>query len=242
MGHRGDADVITLLVGPGTLRSGAEIALPASESHHFKVRRGRGTERVRLVDGQGVVAEGHLASPDRVTVDSLHQVARPAPLVLAVGTGDKERWGWLAEKAAEVGVTDLIPLETERTAGVASRLRVEHLDRLRRRALEAIKQSGSAWAPAIHDPTTVAGLCRRPADGARWIADVAGEPPGPGSPGSALLVAVGPEGGFADGERRQLLEAGYLPVRLGPHVLRFETAAIAAAVVAGVQRPEGRER
>lgn len=234
--------MITLLVGPGSLRSGAEIALPASESHHLKVRRCRAGERVRLVDGHGMVAEGDVVSPEGVTVDTIDQVARPAPLVLAVGTGDKDRWGWLAEKAAEVGVTDLIPLETERTAGVASRLRVEHLDRLRRRALEAIKQSGSAWAPAIHDPTTVAGLCQRPADGARWLADMAGEFPGPGPSDSALLVAVGPEGGFADGERRQLLDAGYLPVRLGPHVMRFETAAIAAALVAGVLRPGGRKR
>jgi 16S rRNA (uracil1498-N3)-methyltransferase len=242
VGDRRHADVITLVVEPGTLRPGAEISLPSSESRHLKVRRGHDGEMVRLVDGQGMVAEAELLSADLARVHAIRQVARPEPLVLAVGAGDKERWGWLVEKAAELGVTELIPLETERTAGVASRLRIEHLDRLRRRATESIKQSGAAWAPVIHDHATLAALCARPFDGQRWLADLAGGPPGPVSPGSAVLAAVGPEGGFTEPERRQLLAAGWVPVRLGPHILRFETAALAAACAAGSLRREEDDR
>lgn len=241
MGDRRHADVITLVVEPGTLRAGAEITLPPSESRHFKVRRGGDGEPVRLVDGQGMVAEARLFA-DLARVHAIRQVARPEPLLLAVGAGDKERWGWLVEKAAELGVTDLIPLETERTAGVASRLRIEHLDRLRRRATESIKQSGAAWAPVIHDHATLANLCARPFDGQRWLADPAGGPPGPVTPGSAVLATVGPEGGFTEAERRQMLAAGWVPVRLGPHLLRFETAALAAACAAGSLRREEADR
>ena len=65
---------------------------------------------------------------------------------LAVGAGDRDRFGWLVEKAAELGVTTLVPIETARTTGVATRLRGKHLEKLRRQALEAIKQSGAPWA------------------------------------------------------------------------------------------------
>lgn len=228
--------MITLLAEPGTLRAGAEVALPADESHHLRVRRGRDGDRVLLADGEGSLAEGEVRPSGRVAVMAVRQVPRPVPLVLAVGAGDKDRWGWLVEKAAELGVTDLLPVETERTAGVASRVRSEHLERLRRRALEAIKQSGAAWAPAILPPVSVAELAVRPSEGERWIADPAGDLPEPVAAGVPVAVAVGPEGGFTEGERHQLLDAGWRPIRLGPHVLRFETAAIAAALAAGARR------
>ena len=53
---------------------------------------------------------------------------RPAELTLAVAAGDRERFAWMVEKAVELGVTRIVPLETERTAGVATRLRDAHLD------------------------------------------------------------------------------------------------------------------
>ena len=70
-----------------------------------------------------------------------------AELTLAVGAGDRDRFAWLVEKAVELGVTAVVPLETERTAGVATRVATtQHLAKLRRQALEAIKQCGAAWA------------------------------------------------------------------------------------------------
>jgi 16S rRNA (uracil1498-N3)-methyltransferase len=231
--HRRDPAVITVLADRGVLRPGTTVDLPETESHHLKVRRARGGEQVRLVDGHGLVAMGTLVTPSRVTVDDVRQAARPAPLQLAVAAGDKDRWGWLVEKAAEVGATDLLPVEMERTAGVASRLREEHLDRLRRRALEAIKQSGAAWAPVIHPLMDLEALCLRPFEGRRWMAERGGAPPEPVTAGAGVCAVVGPEGGFTDRERRLLRETGFEPVRLGRHILRFETAALAAALAAG---------
>jgi len=240
VGGRGPA-MLTVLVPAGPRAVGDTISLPTSEAHHLKVRRARGGDRVRVVNGEGLVASGTLAEPARaglVQLDRVTTVPRPAPLQLAVGAGDRDRFAWLAEKAAELGVTDLIPLQTERTANVASRVRGEHVEKLQRRAFEATKQCGAAWAPTVHLPHTLAELVTRHRGEILWLADPEGLVPEPPGPARSLLVAVGPEGGFSQAERQLLLEAGFHPTRLGSHALRFETAAIAAAVVGGAGRTE----
>lgn len=239
MGHSGDAEVITLLVEPGSLVAGRSVTLPPEESHHLRVRRTRVGDALRLLDGHGTVGLGRLdgdVREGRVLIESVEPVAQPAALGLAVGAGDRERFLWLVEKAAEVGVTDLIPLETERTSGVGNRVRGEHTDRLQRRAREAIKQSGAAWAPVVHLPHTIAELIARHRLGTRWLADAAGSTPAPPPGHAPVWIAVGPEGGFSEAERRLLMDEGWTAVRLGPHTLRFETAALAAAVMAGANR------
>ena len=153
--------------------------------------------------------------------------------------GDRERFGWIVEKAAELGVTDVVPLEMARTASVATRVRDAHVEKLARRAREAVKQSGALWAPRVLPPMHYEAFVDAPRPGARWILDVAGEVPG-GLDGEAPVTAlIGPEGGFTDQERSQALAAGYEAVRIGPHTLRFETAAVAAAVLIQWARERG---
>lgn len=230
---------MTVLVEPGSLVAGRAVRLEPDETHHLRVRRTRVGDTLQLLDGHGAVGRGRLDGDlreGRVVIESVDTVAPPAALGLAVGAGDRERFLWLVEKAAEVGVTDLIPLETERTSGVGHRVRGEHTDRLQRRAREAIKQSGAAWAPVIHLPHTIAELVARHRLGTRWLADAAGRPPAPPPEDAPVWIAVGPEGGFTEAERRLLMDEGWTAVRLGPHTLRFETAALAAAVMAGANR------
>jgi len=234
VGHRGATGVITVLVAPGSLLEGAEVQLEEAESHHLRVRRAAAGAAIRLMDGQGAVAEGVLVRPGdaaAVTVGRVRVVPRPTPLRLVVGGGDRDRFGWLAEKAAELGVTELVPLETARTAGVATRVRDSHVDRLQRRALEAIKQSGAAWAPVVSAPIALEHLPAQFPDGNRWVADVEGEAP-PSRLCGPLTAVIGPEGGLTDAERGVLRGAGWRPLRLGANTLRFETAAVAIAVLA----------
>lgn len=230
-----------VLVPAGAARMGALLALDETEAHHLRVRRMVDGGSVELRDGAGLVGDGRvLVEGKRVTVEvtAARVIPPPTPLRLAVGAGDKDRFGWLAEKAAELGVTELVPLETERTRGVADRLRAGQVDRLRRRAREAIKQSGAAWAPEIADPVALPSFAAHLPDGLRWLADIDGAVPG-ATGGSAATAVIGPEGGLAPAERELLVAAGFQPVRLAAHVLRFETAAIAAAVLIGFGRLGG---
>ena len=229
-----------VLVPAGTAAPGALVPLDDDETHHLRVRRAAAGETVELRDGAGLSGTGVLegaASRWAVRVGEVKRTSPPPALVLAVGAGDRDRFAWLVEKAAELGATEIVPVETGRTAGVATRVQAKHTARLGRRALESIKQSGALWSPQALAPVPLGELLRARTDGARWIADPEGVPP-PASVADAVTVLIGPEGGFTAGERAAVAEAGWQAVRLGPHVLRFETAAVAAAacVAAGRER------
>ncbi len=218
----------------GSLRDG--------EAHHLQVRRAEPGEAVELRDGEGLVGSGTLRWNGKVwsvEVEVMDRVGPPPPLELAVGAGDRERFAWVVEKATELGVTAVVPLESERTAGVSSRVRPQHLDRLRRHALEAVKQSGAAWASRVEQPVSLETLLAKETNGARWLADAEGRP-APAVLGDApLTVVIGPEGGLTPAERQRLLAAGFQGIRLATHTLRFETAAVAAAAVAMAGRLRG---
>ncbi len=223
--------MITVLARAGSLAAGTPVALDAEEEHHLTVRRASTGDRVRLLDGAGRRAEGTLVVEGKrvaILVESVVDEPAPAPVTLAVGAGDRERFGLLVEQAAQLGATEIVPLETARAASVATRLRDTHLERVRRRAREAIKQCGTAWAPTIAATLTPAEFLERPRTGRGWLADAEGTVPGSVSADEALTVAIGPEGGFTPAEAAGFLQADFTPVRLGPYLLRFETAAVAA--------------
>ena len=252
VGRRGSGDVITVLVG-GRAAVGDTVALDTDEAHHLRVRRATDT-RVQVRNGAGLSGYGVLTERGgrfAVTIERAELVPAPAPLVLAVGAGDRERFGLLVEKAAELGVSRVVPLETERSRSVAGRLRDDHVIRLRRRALEAVKQSGAAWAPdvssivrldAFLSDDAAAGESGTEIPRLRWLADGEGTlPPAGIATSQPVTVIVGPEGGLTAEERAAALDAGYGAISLGPHVLRFETAAVAAAVAIHIARRRGAE-
>jgi 16S rRNA (uracil1498-N3)-methyltransferase len=240
-GGRGSS-VITVLLPAGAHPAGSRAPVDESEAHHLRVRRVTAGEPVGLRNGAGLVGTGRTVQEGHawlVEVEAVAAAPRPAELTLAIGAGDRERFGWLVEKATELGVTAIVPLETERTAGVATRVRPQHLEKLRRQALEALKQCGAAWAPVVAEPIELEEFLRRPRAGVLWLADPAGEMPAAGLDPAPVTVVVGPEGGISERERAALLAAGYRPRVLGPHTLRFETAALAAAVAVSTARLRG---
>lgn len=219
-----------LVTRDGRLRDG--------EAHHLQVRRVADGATVEVRDGEGLIGRGLAVRAGKswtVEPADVGRVPRGPALTLAVGAGDRERFAWVVEKATELGVTTVVPLETERTAGVATRVRAQHLERLRKQALEAVKQSGAAWAARVEEPRSLTALLAQAPEGSGWLADAEGVPAPCAVDETPLTVVVGPEGGFTPGERERLRGAGYQPVRLAPYTLRFETAAVAAAaaVVAG---------
>jgi 16S rRNA (uracil1498-N3)-methyltransferase len=231
-----------VLVSPGSAVVGKRASLDESEAHHLLVRRAREDEVVEVLDGSGLTGTGRLVrvgSDWMVEIQSAEREAVRPLLTLAVAAGDRERFTWMAEKAVELGVSAIVPLETARTAGVATRLRDAHGAKLRRVVLEATKQCGAAWVPKVEASLALEQFLARPIQGTGWLADPAGALPPATLDDTPLTIVIGPEGGFTAEERAALISAGYGPVALGANTLRFETAALAAAAAAGTARLRG---
>jgi 16S rRNA (uracil1498-N3)-methyltransferase len=227
---------------PGGWAAGQRVSLDDNEIHHLRVRRAKDRESVEILDGVGLTGTGRLIQSGRqwlVEIRTAHRLERPPETTLAVAAGDRERFTWMVEKAVELGVTGIIPLETARSVGVATRLKEAHLRRLRRSALEATKQCGAGWAPSVEEPISLTEFVGRTGRGQRWLADRAGAPPPTSLDDGPLTAMIGPEGGLTDAERETVLRAGYDAVAFGSHTLRFETAALAAAAAAAQARMRG---
>jgi 16S rRNA (uracil1498-N3)-methyltransferase len=223
----------------GSGKAGKRARLDDEEIHHLKVRRAREGERVEVLDGMGLQGTGTLVRVGRswaVDIDAAQVTVRPPGLTLAVAAGDRERFSWMVEKAVELGVTRVVPLETARTAGVATGLKRSHIGRLQRSALESIKQCGVAWAPDIENILPLAAFLDEPLTGTGWLADQGGDAVPSSMEETPISVVIGPEGGLTDEEREAAVTAGYRPLALGMHTLRFETAALAAAVAVNQAR------
>lgn len=221
--------------------------LSGAEAHHLlHVLRAKAGVQLVLFDGSGAEFAARVERIDRTQVElavlSRAGVDRELPLelILAVALPKGERQRWLVEKAVELGVTRLIPLETAR--GVAQPVE-NALARLRRAVIEASKQCGRNRLLQVSAPQSWPEVARQPAPSGclRAVLQPGASASVPesldsirrGVDPSSLQFAIGPEGGFTDDEVALATAAGWQVLSLGPRVLRVETAAIAIAVLAG---------
>lgn len=224
------------------LREGA-VRLRGDEAHHLaRVLRVRPGDPVQAFDGRGCEADGEVARVGdgavelRLAAPTASAREAPLELVLVVALLKGDKLAQVVRQGTELGVARFA-LATSRRADVP-RLSPAKEERLRRVAREAAKQSGRARVPAIDEPVP---LPRLSWSGPAWVAHpdaevhlasvgeaLAAAPP------QHLTIVTGPEGGFDDAELATLRERGARPVRIGPRVLRAETApvALAAAVLA----------
>jgi 16S rRNA (uracil1498-N3)-methyltransferase len=216
------------------------FALDGPEAHHLThVLRMISGDAVELCDGRGHVAEAVIAAAAKrsVTLD-IRTVTEFPPLVprltLAVAVPKGERFDWLVEKAAELGVSRLVPLRTDR--GTVDP-RDSKLDRLRQVVIAACKQSRNPWAMELVSPIAWTDwLATRSMEVPLLIADPMGTALPMPSAASEIEFAIGPEGGWTTEELAAGERAGGQRVSLGPTILRIETAAIVVAgLVRGVQ-------
>lgn len=211
--------------------SPGEIALPDEEAHHFaKVLRGRAGESVHVFDGRGRRAAAEVIAVAkrcvRVRVGEVTETPNRATVTLFVAAPKGDRFRWLVEKATELGVRAIQPIVTERTVTEPGGGK---LDKLRQTSLAACKQCGRDWLMPIAEPIPLAEAVAGRITFA-W-ADRGGRSP-LGECEHDLFI--GPEGGWSDDERVALRSGGGgLPIALGRHILRTETAAIAAAAICG---------
>lgn len=226
---------------PGKLGNGSEVRLPPEAAHHAaRVLRLAVDEPVTLFDGHGGEFEARITRMDRgeVTIKTGAHLAieREAPLqiLLAQGLSSGDRMDLTLQKAVELGVAAIQPVATERSIvklkDERAARRAEHWQNL---VIAACEQCGRnrvpPVAPLLGFGEWLAQL-GQPGDGLRlMLSPQAAVSLGELAParGPVFLLA-GPEGGLAPGEMESAHSRGFAPVRLGPRVLRTETAALAA--------------
>lgn len=185
--------------------------------------------RVRLVAVEARVVRGEIVAER----SGLPEPTCAVTLCAALLKG--ERFGWLLQKATELGVAAIQPVVTAHTIRKIGPDDGRTLERWRRIVTEAAEQSGRGRVPAIHGPVPLDGL----ADAVAAPLLVAHETVAAHTLAAALpanadcvAIVIGPEGGFSDHEVERLVaEADAIPVSLGPRVLRAETAAITAVTL-----------
>jgi 16S rRNA (uracil1498-N3)-methyltransferase len=224
----------------GALRAGGVSLLPEDSAHHaVHVLRLRPGDEVTLFNGRGGEFAGRIAAMERlrVSVDVLEhrRLERESPLAVTLvqGVSSSDKMDFTVQKATELGIAVLQPVLAARSLGRLAGERAE-LKRAhwRRVAVAACEQCGRNRVPEVLPVLPLAEYCRAPAaGGARLLlsprAELALRAAAARLAGNAVLGA-GPEAGFGADEEAMLVEAGFVPVRLGPRVLRTETAALAA--------------
>jgi 16S rRNA (uracil1498-N3)-methyltransferase len=213
------------------------VFIQGPEAHHLAtVCRFRAGDIVSLFNGDGreYRAQIDAAARKQVALTVLEAIAsnRELPFRLTLGAplpkGD--RGDFMIEKLTELGVTDFVPLRTERSV---VHPRESKLDRLQRSVIEASKQCGRNVLLQIHELTDWREFCfRADLPALRLMAQPGGHSMNQAETDADVCCAVGPEGGFSEEEIALAAKSGWKPVGLGPRTLRVETAALAMALLA----------
>lgn len=204
--------------------------------HCVKVLRLSAGDHIELSNGQGGIFKAEIidASPKACTLKILEPHKEPAPkwnLSLAIApTKNIARIEWLVEKLTEIGITEFIPFISHH-----SERKILKTDRLKKIAVEAMKQSNRAYLPLIHELIPYHEMLKSFKDfsGQKFILHCLEKERNTLSAsykkgGNALLL-IGPEGDFSNLETEEAIGNGFIPITLGEHRLRTETAALAAS-------------
>ena len=220
------------------LEAGAEVLLPATASTHLlRVLRLRPGAALTLFNGRGGEYAAELAGTGRpgarVLVGALTAVERESPLhiTLLQGVARGERMDFIVQKATELGVQRIVPLSCEfsvvRLDAAALRRRVEHW---RGVAIAACEQCGRNRLPQVDTITELEAACGGGSEELKLVLV-------PQAPATLTLLSqgarpvvllVGPEGGLSGREQLLAQRHGFQACRLGPRILRTETAPLAA--------------
>jgi 16S rRNA (uracil1498-N3)-methyltransferase len=233
---------------PGDLKPGGELVLGREAANYLRnvLRLDKGAE-VFVFNGRGGEWRARLVPSGRresrlALAEQTRPQAAPGELHYAFAPLKHMRLDFMIQKAVEMGVGRLTPVITRHTQ--VARV---NLERMRANAIEAAEQCGIISLPDIEDPASFSEWFAR-SDAARVIVfcDEEAETPDPiatlaRAPEGPLTLLVGPEGGFAEDERRALLaRPSVVRLSLGPRILRADTAAVAALALLQAARGDWR--
>jgi 16S rRNA (uracil1498-N3)-methyltransferase len=225
-----------------TLAAGQQVELPESAAYHVaRVLRLRAGAPLTAFDGSGhdyrceiVAIEGDTV---RVAVGERTPGLRDSPLgiTLVQAVSRSERMDWTLQKATELGVRTIVPVISSRSVVRLDERQAERkLRHWKAIVAGACEQSGRSTVPEVRNPVDLARfLAEAPREGQRFVLSPAGPASlaGLASTAARVELLIGPEGGLDDHEIESAARAGFSPVRLGPRVLRTETAGIVALAV-----------
>lgn len=214
--------------------------LPEAQAHYISrvLRLGEGAA-LQLFDGSGTEYLGEVIEAGKkvVRVELREQVAglaeSPLQVHLGQGLSRGERMDWAIQKATELGVAEITPIVSSRCE---VRLKDERTDKRmnhwRQVAISACEQCGRSVLPLIHPPLALEDWLKQSSAQLKLVlhpvAEVLTSHPKP----QTLAFLIGPEGGLSDTEVALAQAAGFHAARLGPRVLRTETAPVVALSVA----------
>ena len=229
------------------LRAGDTVALPEDAAAHLvRVLRLQVGDACVLFNGDGFDYDARLVSAGKREAQAEIVGARridnesPLRIVLLQGIARGEKMDLILQKATELGVTRILPVDSERSeVKLDAQRAAKRLAHWRQVVVSACEQSGRAVVPEVVAPQPLgAGAAQR--EGRGFLLDPFADSTLARLQGSGLqacTLAIGPEGGWSPRDREQLAAAGYAGLRLGPRVLRTETAGLAA--IAALQAMAG---
>lgn len=221
---------------------GDRCVITGSEVRHIvTVRRAEPGSEIRVFDGTGRTCRVRIDTigKDEITGTVIEEeFSEPSPVGItlyhSVPKGD--RFDWLVEKAAELGVRKIVPLVTARS--VLREIPAAKVDRWRRLSQAACQQCRRADLLEIAEPVRIESAVSALPSGSLhlipWEAEDARtveEAFRAAEPAAGVDIFIGPEGGFSVGEIQAATAAGLVPVTLGPRILRVETAGLLASIL-----------
>lgn len=224
---------------PPPLPLSTNFELPADAAHHAsRVLRLRVNDGVQIFDGEGNALDATInqISGKRVILGNLQtcmvQPTSGLNIILAQALCSSEKMDWIVQKATELGVSQIVPLHAQRSVAKLTGMRAEKSAKhWRSVTISACEQCGRNDLPLIHSPQNLETwlFSMRTVSSSKYIlmpggSSQLGVQP---KPQVSATLLIGPEGGFSTDESNIALQMGFLPILLGPRVLRTETAAIA---------------
>lgn len=218
------------------LSADALLTLGEDHTHYLgKVLRVKPGHKLALFNGRDGEFIGEVIGIGKrdlqVKLDSLphKQPEQLLPVHIGLGLSRGERMDYAIQKATELGVTQITPLFTEfsevRLDSDRADKRTSHWQKV---AISASEQSGRCTVPIVSNPVSLKDWIITVPEGQGFTLDHTGTAGFVGDRPSSVYLLIGPEGGTSDNEKQLALEAGFKTVRLGPRVLRTETAPVVA--------------
>ncbi|MGC2048214.1 MAG: 16S rRNA (uracil(1498)-N(3))-methyltransferase [Gallionella sp.] len=224
---------------PPPIPPGDSFDLPPEAAYHAaRVLRLREGDPVQIFDGRGNERRGVIAElgGKRVVIGGISAIdmdrESPLKVLLAQALTSSEKMDWVLQKATELGVTDIQPLNTERSVAKLTAERVsKRLEHWQQVVISACEQCGRSTLPQIYAPMDIMAWLQQmremPVSKYILLPEGAASLPTQAKPQGKVVLLIGAEGGFTAAESDAAMQCGFDSIRMGSRVMRTETAAIA---------------